>query len=313
MEDKTGAPLEFTVQVLQAFGWNVKGGLLSALPPAATTLIDLLKQQLCLLELPPLERMLLHSNHGLLRSCLDLRDLPVEQWPEKAADLGRDLVDWWLDLAAQEGVLEASSAPASEELWFLQKTTEKGRANPNLLEVFSEVLLDFPVFYSTLSVQVTTSIIGLEADRTWMPGERRPFQELGIAPEHALELLHKRALSWVLPTSTEEPGWASKLYQYLGFLAGGSSIPAVAETAFWLQWLRTAVRTLPFQETEEAMETLQELHRQLWAYFEKHGKTPPELKAEQLIVAHPITVSDRGFFEEQLENLRRARSAAVLA
>lgn len=313
MENKTGAPFEFTVQVLQAFGWNVKGGLLSDLPPAVTLLMDQLKQQLRLVELPPLERMLLHSNHGLLRTCLELKDLPVEQWPESAIDLGKELLDWWLDLATQEGVLEVSSTPASEELWFLQTTTEKGRPHPKLLEGFLEVLLELPVFYSSLSVQLSTYAPGLETVRNWTPGEQRPFQELGIEPEAALELLRKGVLSWVFPASTEEPGWASKLYQYLGFLEGGSSNTAVAETAFWLQWLRTAVRTLPFQEPQEAMETLQELHRQLGAYFEKYGKKIPDLRAEQLIVTQPIKVSDKGLFEEQLENLRKARLATVLA
>ena len=313
MGEKTGSQLAFTVQVLQAFGWKVEAELPSALPPASTLLLDLLKQHLRLLELSSLERLLVHSNHVLLRSCLELKEIPVEQWPESAVDLGIELLDWWLDLATQEGVLEIPPTPASEELWFLQTTTEKGRPHPKLLEGFLEVLLDLPVFYSSLSVQLSTSVPGLETVRNWTPGEQRPFQELGIEPEAALELLRKGVLSWVFPASTEEPGWASKLYQYLGFLEGGSSNTAVAETAFWLQWLRTAVRTLPFQEPQEAMETLQELHRQLGAYFEKYGKKIPDLRAEQLIVTQPIKVSDKVLFEEQLETLRKARLTTVLA
>jgi Lantibiotic dehydratase, N terminus len=110
------------------------------------------------------------------------------------------------------------------------------------------------------------------------------------AEQYVLQLIEKGFLTWVWPVDGYSPSWCGQLYQYLGFLAGGSSEASVVQTAFLLQWLRTAARTLPYQSVQEAQQTQVAALEQVTTFFEQHQYgPPPEFSPENLFyedVAH---------------------------
>jgi len=83
-----------------------------------------------------------------------------------------------------------------------------------------------------------------------------------------VELIDWGLLEWGLPEPGLSPGWCGSLYQYLGYLP---SAPVLTDTAFLLQWLRTAARVLPHQPLGEAQETQREAAHQVNTFFKKYG------------------------------------------
>lgn len=303
----------FTYQVLGAVGFDCSVGNVRdfavALPDGLEKIVASLKQQVALLRLPSIERLLLHSNHSLLRTCWEVCQRPIANWPENTLELGWDIVDWWIAQVPEMVELDTAAELENDELWFLQKTSEKVRIHPALLTSFLEVLLDCPVFYSSLSVSQGATPADAEVEQLFAHGPRVRWKELSCSPEQAMELVYAGKLKWIFPTSTSDPSWASKLYQYLGFLEGGSREPLITETAFLLQWLRTAVRTLPFQEVSVAIETMEEIERQLKAYFERNQKVPPPAKSEEWLLPNALKVAENDLFLKLLNELRIFRGA----
>jgi hypothetical protein len=303
----------FTHQVLGAVGFDCSAGNAGdfevALPDGLEKIVASLMQQVALLRLSSIERLLLHSNHSLLRTCWEVCQLPVENWPENTAELGWDIVDWWIEQAPKMVQLDTAAELENDELWFLQKTSEKVRIHPALLTSFLEVLLDCPVFYSSLSVAQGVTPADVEVEQLFAHGPQVRWKELSCSPEKATELVRAGKLRWILPTTASDPSWASKLYQYLGFLEGGSREPLITETAFLLQWLRTAVRTLPFQELPVAIETMEEIERQLKAYFERNQKVPPTVKTEEWLLPNSFKIAENDLFLKLLNELRVFRGA----
>ena len=78
-------------------------------------------------------------------------------------------------------------------------------------------------------------------------------------------------MEWVLPEPGLSPGWCGGLYQYLGYLP---SAPVLTDTAFLLQWLRTAARVLPHQPLGEAQQTQREAAHQVNTFFQKYAVQP---------------------------------------
>jgi hypothetical protein len=200
--------------------------------------------------------------------------------------------------------------------------TIKVTPNVALLDGIYGILLQQPVFYRSLKLVLNPMITGEESERySWwhFNGEAEAIQELNIggaaqfivtylidhqritplttlsevlsdatgtasnaAEDYLLALVAAGLLSWELPEYGLSPSWCGRLYQYLGFLPGGSSEAVITDTAFLLQWLRTAARTLPFQSIETAQETLKDTADQISVYFKKYAGLIPPIPTEQL-------------------------------
>lgn len=118
------------------------------------------------------------------------------------------------------------------------------------------------------------------------------------AEAYLAELLEMGFLEWILPENGLSPSWCGRLYQFLGFIEGGSSHPVITEAAFLLQWLRTAARTIPFQPVEEAAQTQREALQQVQLYFEKYLGVAPPIPVEQLFFEDVATTGNAPFFDE---------------
>lgn len=234
--------------------------------------------------------------------------------------------------------------PLQEEEGFFQQETVKITPNVALLDAFYDVLLQQPVFYRTLKIALNPLITTVETDifRWWyFDGENEALQEskadgaiefvadfllnnsgsvawaqlneeLSIATSSTAEqteawllnLIATGFLEWELPEQGFSPSWCGKLYQYIGFITGAG--PVLEETAFLLQWLRTAARTLPFQPVDTATQTLRDTAEQIKLYFEKHGGAVPPIPVEQLFYEDVARVEQHPLAESELETLASA-------
>jgi hypothetical protein len=203
-----------------------------------------------------------------------------------------------------------------------QPPTSKITPNVALLPCFYDVLLAFPAFYNALTVRLNplVDVNSEQVFRWWyFDGTNEAIQQVAVAPIlrficqqfaenqpsipfvqltkiiaeatesdlektelYLKELIDTGFLEWNFPETGQNQGWTGKLYQFLGFLEGGSAVPAISEAAFVLQWLRTAARTLPFQPISEALVTQQEALDQVRIYFERYLGFCPPIPAEQL-------------------------------
>jgi hypothetical protein len=211
-------------------------------------------------------------------------------------------------------------------------STLKPQATPNvaLLPALYELLLREPTFRRGLSVALnpgitktaegalewlffdgeneafqrteTDAVADLVVDIMQENGFSLPFPRLLAALEEQidappaaveqliLDLIDLGLLEWRLPETGLSAGWCGGLYQFLGFLSGQP--PIAVETAFLLQWLRTAARTLPFQAVQEAAAAQREARQQVRDFFVKHSSEAPDIPAEQI------------FFEDVAENVQ---------
>ncbi len=211
-------------------------------------------------------------------------------------------------------------------------TETKAIATPNVafLPVFYEVLLQFPVFYTALKVQLNPSLQRQDGQLGFLyfDGTRESFQQV---PENAvlnwlvpqlqsngaemlfpmlkqlllgqieasepdieayiLELIDVGLLEWQLPEKGLTASWCSNLYQFLGFLPTEAPI---VEAAHLLTWLRTAARTLAFLSVEEARVAQEACLDQLSTYFTRYGVPMPPIPAEQ------VFFEDVSFSEENI-------------
>jgi lantibiotic biosynthesis protein len=190
--------------------------------------------------------------------------LKVQLNPLLHLDESTDQYRWWYYNGTEEALQQTPTRPI---LRFLE---EQWAANPQ------------PV---TLGAWVTTL-----AEATETTPER--------AEAYLLELLEMGFLEWILPENGLSPSWCGRLYQFLGFIEGGSSHPVITEAAFLLQWLRTAARTIPFQPVEEAAQTQREALQQVQLYFEKYLGVAPPIPVEQLFFEDVATTGNAPFFDE---------------
>lgn len=237
---------------------------------------------------------------------------------------------------------------------FTRQDTIKITPNVALLDAIYTVLLAYPVFYHSLSVRLHPMITDAQSARLqwWYfngtneavqqtannptlqfiatllleNGRSMPFSQLQaalsarsgadptIADQYLNDLCDIGWLEWQFPESGFSPSWCGKLYQYLGFLEGGSAETVITDTAFLLHWLRTAARTLAFQPIEEALQTLRDTDDQVRAYFEKYAGEAPEIPMEQLFFEDVATHFDAEIPEEVLlqwqQTLRERLNAA---
>ncbi len=144
------------------------------------------------------------------------------------------------------------------------------------------------------TVDLTVQIL-LENTRSLpFPALITALQSTIPAPEIALqallfELIDLGLLYWELPEKGLTPSWCSGLYNFLGFLPAA---PVLTDTAYLLQWLRTAARTLAFQPVAVAQHTQQEAVRQVHEYLERYGAAATPIPPEQIFfedVAQEVT------------------------
>ncbi len=232
-----------------------------------------------------------------------------------------------------------------------QPPTSKITPNVALLPCFYDVLLAFPAFYNALTVRLNPlmDVSSEQVFRWWyFDGTNEAIQQVAVAPIlrfigqqftenqpairfvqltkiiaeatesdlektelYLKELIDTGFLEWNFPETGQNHGWTGKLYQFLGFLEGGSAVPAISEAAFLLQWLRTAARTLPFQPIAEALVTQQEALDQVKIYFERYLGFCPAITAEQLfyedvaIAQTPVvTFAELGNMAAQVAQIR---------
>jgi hypothetical protein len=234
--------------------------------------------------------------------------------------------------------------PLQEEEGFFQQETVKITPNVALLDAFYDILLQQPVFYRTLKVALNPLITTTETDTfcwwyfdganealqeskargaiefvadfllknnglvTWTQLNKELCAATSAPAEQTeawlLDLTATGFLEWELPEQGYSPSWCGKLYQYIGFITGAG--PVLEETAFLLQWLRTAARTLPFQPVDTAAQTLRDTADQIKLYFEKHSGTVPPVPIEQLFYEDVATIERSPLAESELETLAAA-------
>lgn len=199
--------------------------------------------------------------------------------------------------------------------------------NVALLPAIYNVLLQEPAFYHSLSLCINPSLNTTQEGYEWLfyNGEQESFQQLPASAaletvvavfrktpqnscfselwpilcqaldadtasveKYVFQLIDFGMLEWILPEKGLTPGWCGSLYNILGFLP---SAPLLTDTAFLLQWLRTAARTIPFQALEEAMTTQISALEECRHYFEKYGGVCPDIAPEQIFyedVEYPV-------------------------
>ncbi len=197
----------------------------------------------------------------LLQNAVFRRALSVQANP--SLQERENTLQWWFFNGSEEALQQADNTPV---LRFLRNNLGNGNMP------FTQLLQDLA---EAISPQPPAPLAS--ADRSASGADGR-----GDAEKYLLNLLETGFLEWLLPESGRSPSWCGWLYQFLGFVQGGSSEAVITEAAFLLQWLRTAARTIPFQSVAEAINTQREALGQVRYYFEKYLGVVPNIPAEQL-------------------------------
>ncbi len=211
--------------------------------------------------------------------------------------------------------------------------------NVALLPAIYEVLLREPAFFQSLHLSLNPCITAVSGQANWLyfDGEREAFQQIEpnpVADEVVKLLLENQRtmpfqmlvrhleneveasmaqlqglllqfvdiglLEWQLPEKGLSAGWCSGLYNYLGYLP---SAPVFTEAAYLLQWMRTAARTMPFQQLEEAISLQRETLGEAKAFLEKHKGEMPPIPPEQIFFEDMAQDLDWSLPEGTLEQL----------
>lgn len=220
------------------------------------------------------------------------------------------------------------AVPEQPEQGIFPQKTIKVTPNVALLDAFYAILLNESSFYRSLQVRLNPSLktVGSGQLRWWFfNGTEEAVQQTGsngptefivewleerarcapwadladaladaadtspdIAEKHLFQYTDTGLLEWVLPERGTSPSWAGRLYQYIGTLSRPAKV--LEEAAFTLQWLRTAARTLPFQNVAEARQTIQNTAAQLQTFFSNYGAELPPIPLEQLFYEDVMVV-----------------------
>lgn len=203
---------------------------------------------------------------------------------------------------------------------FLLETKAVLSPNSALLPAFYAVLLQRPDFRKALKVQLNPALQLKDGQLQWwqyqMAEETECLRAAEAKPVYLalIQLLNKGAISyadllqaleswtelprteieawaeqlfeqgmleWVWPVRGLESGWAGALYQLMGRIQGD---PLFDATAFCLQWLRGAARTIGFQPIEEAIQTQRNVQAECARYFEQQGMEGPPIPATQVLL-----------------------------
>jgi len=217
--------------------------------------------------------------------------------------------------------------------------TPKLQITPNvaILPAIYAVLLRETAFFQSLSVSLNPCIASsLTSESTWLyfDGVQEAFQKMDPDPvaEFVVELLleNKRKiqfmdlmqflerevdasleelqklifrfidiglLEWQLPEPGLSAGWCGVLYNYIGYLP---SSQVLTEAAYLLQWLRTAARTMPFQNMDDAQALQHEAIQEIKKFLENHGEKIPGIPPEQI------------FFEDVMQEQSQVLPAGVI-
>ena len=286
-----------------------------------------------------------HTADGLLQYATRMatKTTPLSRWATVqwvGAEAPAEFTfPWEQDAAATQRRFSKDSVGDSDKI-------VKVTPNVALLPAFYDVLLAIPVFRQALHVQLnpfvetesggvfrwwyyngseeavqTTAATGVlrflaknclgEQSQMAFPAIVAALAEateadMSTAQQYILDLLDTGFLEWLLPENGQSPSWCGRLYQFLGFIEGGSSVSAITEAAFLLQWLRTAARTIPFQSVTEAANTQREAMEQVTLYFERYLGTAPEIPVEQLFFEDVSAKQDAVLSAEGLSQLEHA-------
>lgn len=232
---------------------------------------------------------------------------------------------------------------------FLLETKAVLSPNSALLPAFYAVLLQRPDFRKALKVQLNPALQLKDGQLQWwqyqMAEETECLRAAEAKPVYLalIQLLNKGAISyadllqaleswtelprteieawaeqlfeqgmleWVWPVRGLESGWAGALYQLMGRIQGD---PLFDATAFCLQWLRGAARTIGFQPIEEAIQTQRNVQAECARYFEQQGMEGPPIPATQVLLedaeryaALPVPVTQLQQWADSLATLWRA-------
>lgn len=222
------------------------------------------------------------------------------------------------------------AVPEQPEQGIFSQKTVKITPNVALLDAFYAILLNESSFYRSLQVRLNPSLKTTENGllRWWffngteeaiqqaIPNELTEFivewleerarctlwadladaladaadTSPDIAEKHLFQYIDTGLIEWVLPERGTSPSWAGRLYQYIGTLSRPAKV--LEEAAFTLQWLRTAARTLPFQNVAEARQTIQNTAAQLQTFFSNYGAELPPIPLEQLFYEDVMVVGE---------------------
>lgn len=212
--------------------------------------------------------------------------------------------------------------------------------NVAVLPYIYDVLLEDPAFRNSLAVRVNPSVRNFSTgvyDWLYFDGVTEVFQQLpqqplidylwgimsGLDKAPSFEQLSKWIeteseesgevvcnwllrltdigfLEWIWPEKGLRPGWCGSLYQYLGYLPNSDRVTA---TAYFLQWLRTTARTLPFQSPETVCQVQKDALVQLQSYFSRFGVEAPAIPVEQIFYEDVFKEVQRSIPGEVLEQL----------
>lgn len=275
-----------------------------------------------LAEDPDIQAALLYASHDLLRQLPALQKKTPEAWRKKEKQTALALARYVARAASKTtpfsrfGMVGLQQAHASETDF----PDHKRAVSPNvaLLPAIYDALLQQPVFFRALRVQLNACITRNPPPYTWLyyNGVEEGFQQSAGTPtlnalvarllelgrsapfetisdylqsitdaDHAaletwlLDLTDTGFLEWVWPENGLSASWAGNLYQYLGTLPAE---PIVVDTALLLQWLRTTARTLPYLDAPTGLQALQDAWLQVQAYFERYNGHCPDIPLERL-------------------------------
>jgi hypothetical protein len=275
-----------------------------------------------LAEDPDIQAALLYASHDLLTQLPVLQKKTPEAWRKKEKQTALALARYVARAASKTtpfsrfGMVGLQQAHASETDF----PDHKRAVSPNvgLLPAIYALLLQQPVFFRSLRVQLNACITRNSSPYTWLyyNGAEEGFQQSAGTPTldaltgqllesgrsaafgtvsdylqsitdadpAALEtwlrdLTDTGLLEWALPENGLSASWAGNLYQYLGSLPAE---PIIVDTALLLQWLRTTARTLPYLDARAGLQALQDAWSQVQAYFERHNGHCPDIPLERL-------------------------------
>lgn len=214
----------------------------------------------------------------------------------------------------------------------------KPKITPNvaILPLIYDALLKEPAFYKSLNIVLNPCIVDIQSkyyEWLYYDGVQESFQKTEATPgidfvvnfflgksrscpyteilsvlaatvrdenqaeQFLFNLTDSGFVEWELPEKGLSDNWCNTLYNYLGWL---SLEPVVIEAASLLQWLKTAARTLPFQTSDQAMETQKEAAAVINGFLRKYRVQCPVFTPEQIFLEDVAHLQEKPGYAEAL-------------